>query len=61
MLMTGKAKEYFDLWEVDQDTADIEKAYEDLLVKVNDYARRKKLDKSAQKQVQSGMTPWTSG
>ena len=25
--MTGKAKEYFDLWEVDQDTADVEKAF----------------------------------
>ena len=36
MLMTGKAKEYFDLWEVDVDTTDSCKAFEDLLAKVKD-------------------------
>ncbi len=36
MLMTGKAKEYFDLWEGDRDTTDASKSYEELLNKVKD-------------------------
>ena len=47
MLMTGKAKEYFDIWEADRDPTDSGKNYEDLLAKVKDYARRRKLDSSA--------------
>ena len=30
MLMTGKAKEYFDLWEADRDNTDPAKSYEEL-------------------------------
>ncbi len=39
MLMTGKAKEYFDLWEADHDPMYAKKTYEELLNKVKDYAR----------------------
>ena len=48
MLMTGKAKEYFDMWEADRDPTDAAKSYDELLNKVKDYARRKKLDTSVQ-------------
>ncbi len=34
MLMTGKAKDYFDLWEADRDNAGPAKSYEELLTKV---------------------------
>ncbi len=57
MLMTGKAKEYFDLWEGDRDTTDVAKSYEELLNKVKDYARRRKLDNTAQKNMQHGGDP----
>ena len=30
-LITGKAKEYFDLWEADRDNTDPAKSYEELL------------------------------
>mgnify|MGYP003349288641 CR=1 FL=1 len=33
MLMTGKAKEYFDMWEADRDPTDAGKSYEELLNK----------------------------
>ncbi len=36
MLMTGKAKEYFDLWEADRRTTYAAKSYEELLSKVKD-------------------------
>ena len=36
MLMTGKAKEYFDLWEADRDPTDAAKTYNELLGKVTD-------------------------
>ncbi len=42
MIMTGKAKEYFDIWEADRDTPDAAKSDEELLSKVTDYARRRK-------------------
>ena len=47
MLMAGKAKEYFDLWEADRDTTDPGKSYGELLTEVTDYSRRRKLDSSA--------------
>ncbi len=40
MLMSGEAKEYFDLWEADHDPADATKTYEELLNKVKDYRMR---------------------
>ncbi len=52
MLMTGKAKEYFDLWEADRDTADAAKSYEELLAKIKDYSRRRKLDSSVKEKMQ---------
>ena len=36
MLMAGKAKEYFDLWEADPDNTGPAKSYEELLAKVTD-------------------------
>ncbi len=40
MLVTGKAGEYFDLWEEDHDPTNAKKTYEELFNKVKDYARR---------------------
>ncbi len=42
MLMTGHAKEYFDILQVYRDTTDGSTSTEELLSKVKDYARRKK-------------------
>ncbi len=47
MIMAGKAKEHFDIWEADRDTTDVAKSYEELLSKVEEYARRRNLDSSA--------------
>ncbi len=52
MLIIGAAKEYFDIWEADHDTTDAAKSYEELLSKVQDYAKRRKLDSSAQDELQ---------
>ncbi len=60
MLMTGKAKEYFDLWEADRDNTDPAKSYEELLTKVKDYSSRRKLDGSAKEKMQHGGDPWMS-
>ncbi len=54
MLLTGEAKEYFDLWEADRDTTDAAKPYEELLSKVKDSSRRRKLDISAKENMQHG-------
>ncbi len=54
MLMTAEAKEHFDLWGGDRDATDAAKSYEELLNKVKDYARRRKLDNTAQKNTQHG-------
>ena len=61
MLMAGKAKEYFDLWEADRDTTDLAKSYEELLTKVKDYSRRRKLDSSAKEKMQHGGEPMDVG
>ncbi len=42
MLMSGKAKECFDIWEADRDTTDASKAKGELLSKATDYASRNK-------------------
>ncbi len=57
MLMTGKAKEYFVLWEGDRDTTTAAKSDGDLLNKVTDYARRRKLGATAQKNTRHGEAP----
>ncbi len=57
MLMTGKAKQYFDLWEGDRDTTDAAKSYVELLSKVKDDARRRKLDNAVQRNTQHGIDP----
>ncbi len=58
MLMAGKAKEYFKVWEADRHTTDPAKSYEERSNKVKDYARRRKLDSSARKRCSTGVTPW---
>ena len=58
MLMTGKAKEYFDLWEADQDPTNAAKTYVELLNKVKDYARRRKLDTTVHKIYSKEETRW---
>jgi hypothetical protein len=57
MLMTSKAKEYFDQWEADRDNTDPAKLYEELLTKVKDYSRKRKLDSSAKEKMQHGGDP----
>ncbi len=52
MLMTAKAKEYFDLWEADHGPTYAKKTYEELLNKVKDYARRRKLETNAKERMQ---------
>ena len=61
MLMTGKAKEYFDLWEADHDPTNAAKTYEELLNKVKDYARRRKLDSSAKEKIEQRGDPMDVG
>ncbi len=61
MLMTGKAKEYFDLWEADRDTTDAAKFYEELSGKIKDCSRRRKLDTSAKEKMQHGGDPMDVG
>jgi hypothetical protein len=61
MPMTGKAKEYFDFWQVDHDPTNAAKTYEELLSKVKDYARRRKLDSSAKEKFQEGGDPMDVG
>ncbi len=56
--MTGKAKEYFDLWEAGHDPTNDAKTYEELLEKVTDYARRRTLDRSAKEKMCKEETPW---
>jgi hypothetical protein len=51
MLMTGNAREYFDLWEADHDPTIAKKTYEELLNRVKDYARRRKLDTAAKESI----------
>ena len=61
MLMIGKAKEDFDLWEADRDPADAAKTCEELLNRVKDYARRRKLDSSDKEKMQHGGDPMDVG
>ena len=60
-LMIGKSMEYFDLWESDKDHTDPSKSYEELLAKVKDYSRRKKLDNTAREKIQHGGEPMDVG
>ena len=60
MLTTGKAREYFDLWEGDRGQ-DAAVAYEELLGKIKDYSRRIKLDHSVKKNMQQGGDPMDVG
>jgi hypothetical protein len=59
MLMTGNAEEYFERWEADRDTTDAAKSYGELLGKVEDYPRTRKVDSSAKEKMQLGGNPWT--
>ncbi len=42
------------MWEADQDTTELAKSYEDLLTKVKDDSRRRKLDSSIKEEMQHG-------
>ncbi len=57
IFLTGNAKEYFDLWEADHHLANAKKTYEELLNKVKDHARRRKLDTTAKERMQQGGGP----
>ncbi len=58
LLMTGRAKEYFDLWEADRGTTDPGKSYEELLAKVKDYSRRRELGSSGKEKRITEEIPW---
>ncbi len=49
------------MWEADIDHTDVTKSYEELLNKVKDYARKRKLDSTAQKNMQHGADPMDVG
>ncbi len=57
MLMTGEAKEHFDLLGAAQGPTHAKKTYEELLSKVKDYASRRRLDTSAKERMQQGGDP----
>ncbi len=57
--MTDKTTEYFDMEGADRDTTDLGKSYEQLLTKVKDYSRRRKLNSSAKTKMKHGGNPWT--
>ncbi len=53
MLMTGKSKEYSDLWEADRDHTGAAKSYDEFLNKARDYAHKRKLT-TRHKNMQQG-------
>ena len=64
-LMVGKSKEYFELWEVEKnvmyDEESMNDFFDQVLSKVKDYARRKKLDGAVKSNVQQGHDPMDIG
>ena len=48
LLMTGKAKDTYEMWESEH-TVDEDSGYQEILDKVRDYARSLKLDHSAKR------------
>ncbi len=58
VLMKGKAKVHFDLREADRDPTSAKKTYMELLSKVKDYARKRKLDTNAKERCNKEETPW---
>ncbi len=56
-----KIKKYFDLWEANKDHTDPNRSYEELLAKVEDHSRKKKLGSSAQERMQHGGDPMNAG
>ncbi len=54
VLMTDTAKEHFALWEAGRDHTDVAKSLEELLSRVKDYARKRKLDALVHKSAQHG-------
>ncbi len=61
VLMIGKAREYFNLWEAVRDSIDAAKSCEELQNKDKDYARRRKLDSSAKQKAHHGGDPMDVG
>ncbi len=59
--MIGRAKEHFDIWQADHDPINAKKTYEELLHKVKDYARRRKLDTTAKARRRHGGDPMDVG
>ncbi len=59
--MAGNTKEYFDFWEADHDPTNAKKTCEDLLNKVKDCARRRKLDTTAKERMQQLGDPMDAG
>ncbi len=59
--MAGMAKLFLDLWEADRETTDQTKSRKELLTKVKDYSRRRKLDSSVKVKKQRGGDPVDAG
>lgn len=59
-LMVGKSKEHFEMWEADHRDDD-GGGYQEVLGKVRDYARRRKLDHAVSKTIHSGGDPMDLG
>jgi hypothetical protein len=61
MLMIGKSKKHFGLWEANRDHTDVVKSYVELLNKVKDRACKRKLDGAAPRDMQHGTDPMDIG
>ena len=56
LLMVGKAKEHFEIWEADH-KSELDGGFSNILNKIRDYARKKKLDAVATKAESKGADP----
>ena len=59
MMMVGRSKDHFEIWQ--DESGDDEAGFEKLLDRVKDYARRRKLDHTAEKRVSGGNDPMIEG
>ena len=57
--MTGKAKEYFDLWEADRGNMDQAKSYEELLTKSRTTQEGESWIVQRKRRCNTEVNPWT--
>ena len=57
ILLTGRSREYFDMWEADGDPLDSTKKYDGLLNRVKDEAGKRRIDGHVTKVIGTGGDP----